>query len=85
MCQCTNKLVSDSHGLVYFAVGLVEFIHHLHNGQEEVLADFFGGNLCHSFYLTELFGAVENYFRASIFCLHPEGQARKQIFFVMEV
>ena len=42
MCQCTNKLVSDSHGLVYFALGQVEFIHHLHNGQEEVLADVLG-------------------------------------------
>ena len=42
MCQCTNRLVSDSHGLVYFALGQVEFIRNLHNGQEEVLAEFLG-------------------------------------------
>ena len=79
MCQFTNKLISDSHGLVYFALGLVEFIHHLLNGQEEVLAELFWGNSFHSSYLTEFFGTGENYFWASTFCLQPEGQAGKLI------
>ena len=45
---------------MYFAFGLVEFIHHLLNGQEEVLAELFWGNSFHSSYLTECLGAVEN-------------------------
>ena len=81
MCQCTNTLVSDSHGLLYFALSLVEFIHRLLNSHEEVLAELFWGNSFHSSYLTEFFGAVENYFWASTFCLQPEGQAGKLIFF----
>ena len=55
--------VSDSAGLVYFTVGLVEFIHHLNNNwQEEGLDEFVWGNLFHSSHLTEFFGAFENYF-----------------------
>ena len=67
---------------MHFAVGLVEFIHHLHNGQEEVLAEFFWENLFHSSYLTEFLWAVENYFWVCTFCLQPEGQTGKLIFFV---
>ena len=44
---------------MYFTVGLVEFIHHLNNRQEEVLAEFCWGNLLHSSYLTEFLGLLK--------------------------
>ena len=37
ICQGTKKLMSDSPGLVNFAVGLVDFIFHLPNGQVKIL------------------------------------------------
>ena len=40
----THLSVSDSSGLVYFTVGLVQFTHHPNNNrQEEVFAEFFRG------------------------------------------
>jgi len=38
--QRTKKVVSDSLGLVDFAIGLVNFVLNLHDGQVEVLEEF---------------------------------------------
>ena len=77
--QRTKKLMTDSPGLVDFAVGLVDFM-----GKWKFWVNFFfWGNSFNSSYLRESCWASENYFRASTSWLQlAQREAGKLKFFV---
>ena len=57
--MCTKKVVSNSLGLVDFAIGLMNFVLNLPDGQVEVLEEFKLQNNC------EINSAHQNVFVAS--------------------
>ena len=81
--QCAKKVVSDSPGLVDFAIGLVNSVINLPNGQVNFFEEFKLQKNCEiNLLIKTVFGLVEMIFGLVNVSLNlPEWQAVKMAFF----